>query len=89
MKLILVVGILCGVNANAGSVTESFESNSRKAAATLVWNIALGRLHPTMIVSNAVTNTPTTFNFNLDFGDGRHVLFLSGGDFYIGHGSNL
>jgi hypothetical protein len=77
MKLILVVGILCGVNANAGSVTESFESNSRKLASTLVWNIGLGRLHPTMVISNAVTNTAVTFDYDLDFGDGRHGAFDS------------
>lgn len=77
MRLILWVGILCGVNANAGSVTESFESTSRKQVSTLVWNIGLGRLHPTMIINNAVTNTPTTFDYDLDFGDGRHGVFDS------------
>lgn len=53
------------------AVTESFSSASQKLSGDLIWNHAVGHLHPKMEVRGA-TGVPDTL---VDFGDGRHGHF--------------
>jgi hypothetical protein len=72
----LWVTILFSLGASAGSFTESFDTTARKGSSpTLMWNISLGRLHPSLTVTGWQTFIGTPTSTSLDFGDGRYGVF--------------
>lgn len=67
--------LLFSLSASAVTYTESFNSTSAKGAvSTLIWNQALGELHPPLWVTGWV-DEGVGGNTAIDFGDGRHGSF--------------
>jgi len=75
MKQLLWVGLLATLQVSAGSLTESFDTNARKGTGALIWNIGLGRLHPSVTISNWQPALQAARSSAADFGDGRHGAF--------------
>ena len=59
----------------AKTLTEDFSTRTYLASSTLVWNQALGELHPTAEVQNIQVNFVAQANQSLDLGDGSHGAF--------------
>ena len=67
---------LSSLKTNAASVSESFNSRTHFASSTALWNQALGKITPTMVLRNWNTGGPNQ-NTDVDFGDGSHGDFNS------------
>jgi len=68
--LLLLMSFL--FEARAASLSETFNSRTRLASGTAIWNQALGKIHPTLqVVNYKVGFTPVA----VDVGDGSHGAF--------------
>ncbi len=71
-KSVLLALLFMSATAGAVVVTESFDSRAGFASGTAVWNQALGKVHPTLHVTN-YNGGPALYEFSI--GDGAHGAF--------------
>jgi hypothetical protein len=75
-NFILIIILTMTVNAFAKTVTETFSTDSRKSSSDLVWNTALGLLHPPLEVSTWSSDGITFDSTDIDVGDGHDGAFV-------------
>lgn len=76
MKFLFWLTILVSLTANADVITETFSNTNQKQSSTLVWNFALGTLHPELqIIGYRSGAQPVASQTTFSVGDGIHGAF--------------
>lgn len=78
MKLLFWLTLATSLAANAGVITENFNTTNQKDSSTLVWNYQLGYLHPQLIVTGYSDGVqPVASSTIVSVGDGSDGVFDS------------